>query len=384
MPRKPQFGRIYKPKKKTPDGTRVEIRTWWVDYYHNGGQVRESSKSRRYKDAEALLRQRVAEMENGAYAPQAKRVTVAMLMDALLVDYETNDKSIAWARHLDGHLRPFFGHMLASRVETRHLQRYLLKRRNDGVTNKTAKNELGFLRRGFNFAREQTPPLIARVPLFPKIKDAPPRKGFFEHEEFLVLRSELPEHLRPVITFAYLTGCRKGEILMLRWDQVDLLASVVRLNPGETKTEEGRIIPLVGELCQMLAFQKQVRDQRWPDCPWVFFRYGERVKDFRGAWEEAAKRARLWNQETDKPKYIFHDLRRTGARNLVRAGVPERVVMAIGGWKTRSVFDRYNIVSERDLHDAARKLERHLAEVEKRDDKAKTRQLSDFGSTLPS
>ena len=214
--------------------------------------------------------------------------------------------------------------------------------------------------------------------IFPTLDEAPPRKGFFEHDEFLVLRAELPEHLKPVITFAYLTGCRKGEILLLRWDQVDLIARVVRLNPGETKNDEGRVIPLTSELLQMLVMQRQIRDQKWPDCPWEFFRYGKRIKDFRGAWEEASKRAAeevpsLWDAYDGTPAKVFHDLRRTGARNLVRAGVPERVVMAIGGWKTRSVFDRYNIVSERDLHDAAAKLERHLAEVEKQRDKAKTR-----------
>ena len=103
------------------------------------------------------------------------------------------------------------------------------------------------------------------------------------------------------------------------------------------------------------------------------------AKDFRGAWEEAGNRAGLWNDEAGKPKHIFHDLRRTGARNLVRAGVPERVVMTIGGWKTRSVFDRYNIVSERDLHEAAAKLERHLAELEKAREGATSGQLSDSG-----
>ena len=134
----------------------------------------------------------------------------------------------------------------------------------------------------------------------------------------------------------------------------------------------------------MLVFQRQIRDECWPECPRVFFRYGKRIKDFRGAWAEASKRVGLWNEETDKPKYIFHDLRRTGARNLVRAGVPERLVILIGGWKTRSVFGRYNVVTERDLHDAVTTLETCLAKVEKGEDGAKKGQTLDSQGVLPS
>ena len=57
------------------------------------------------------------------------------------------------------------------------------------------------------------------------------------------------------------------------------------------------------------------------------------------------------------PDLLFHDLLRTAARNLRRAGVAEGVIMKIGGWRTRSVFERYAIVSQSDIRDAMTKLE---------------------------
>jgi integrase len=57
------------------------------------------------------------------------------------------------------------------------------------------------------------------------------------------------------------------------------------------------------------------------------------------------------------PGLLFHDLRRTAARNLRRAGIAEGVIMKIGGWRTRSVFERYAIVSQTDIAEALKKLE---------------------------
>ena len=161
---------------------------------------------------------------------------------------------------------------------------------------------------------------------------------------------------------------RFGEISQLKWSQVDFDGRAVRLRNDQTKAKEPRVIPLGGpgnDLHDMLLEQQKRRNALCPDSPWVFFRQGSinpnkesarrgrQVQDIRKAWAAAVKETEI--------NRLFHDLRRTGVRNLVRAGVPEKVAMLISGHKTRSVFERYNIVDERDLHDAAEKLYRHLS-----------------------
>jgi integrase len=101
---------------------------------------------------------------------------------------------------------------------------------------------------------------------------------------------------------------------------------------------------------------KAERDERYPECPLVFTRNGQQIKEF---WNNACKAAGAWDAVTGHHTRILHDLRRTGVRNLVRAGVPEKVAMLISGHKTRSVFDRYNICDERDLIEGMARLDRY-------------------------
>jgi integrase len=146
-----------------------------------------------------------------------------------------------------------------------------------------------------------------------------------------------------------------SEITGLTWAQVDLLNGIVRLETGETKNDEGRSVYLDEELAVVFTRLKEERKSRKVVFPWVFTNEGgdESLKEFRGAWENACKTAKIG-------KRLFHDFRRTAVRNMVRAGIPERVAMMISGHKTRSVFDRYNIVSDTDLKIAASKQEAYL------------------------
>ena len=142
----------------------------------------------------------------------------------------------------------------------------------------------------------------------------------------------------------------------------------MRLEPGTTKNDEARVFPFTTELRAILEAQEAKVDalqrEKGMLVPWVFFwfgkgagtRVGGPIRLFRRSWKTACTAAGL-------PGRIPHDFRRTAVRNLVRAGVPERVAMKMTGHKTRSVFERYNIVNDADLTEAARRLEVFMGTV---------------------
>jgi len=152
---------------------------------------------------------------------------------------------------------------------------------------------------------------------------------------------------------------------VLRWSDVDRTGGVIRLRPEHSKNGRGRTVAIEGDLRVILERRWQARQLKDEDgtvrvAELVFHRNGAPVGDFRKAWAAACVEAGLYKvvgvnadgSEKRIPSRLFHDLRRSGVRNMVRAGVRERVAMEISGHRTRSIFDRYNITSEDDLREA--------------------------------
>jgi len=343
---------------KRPRGTgsiyrQPDSRFLWVAYHLNGKLARESSHSEKMVDARNVLKRRMAAVESGNFlGPQLDRILVEELAEGLLADYRVNGKAFEWAKRCwKKHLEPVFGKRRAAAVGTDTLNAYIQSRRAEGAGNATINRELSLLQRAFTLAFEAQPPKVTRPLRFHRLAEPPPRKGFVEEAQYRKLTAVVTTEpwLRAMLALGYAYGFRKGELLDMRVRQVDLLDRSVSLDVGSTKNGQGRTVKLTSECHTLLV--EMVRGKQ-PE-QFLFTRSnGAPVKDFRGAWSALTVDAGV-------PGLLFHDLRRSAVRNMVRKGIPERVAMLISGHKTRSVFERYNIVSDSDLADAAKKLEIH-------------------------
>jgi integrase len=262
--------------------------------------------------------------------------------------YGQTDRKQLGVIMLTNHLKQFFENYKVTQIVTSRINEYVETRLEEEAANATINRELAALKRMLKMGTKQTPPLVDRVPYITMLRENNIRKGFFEHKDFIKLRETLPEYLRDFITFGYKTGWRISEIQNLTWNQVDMALGIVRLEVGESKNDEGRTVYLDEELKAVFNRQWERRKRQRKVCSYVFPNRDrtDRMIDIRSAWYAACKEAGIGRR-------LFHDFRRTAVRNMVRAGIPERVAMMISGHKTRSVFDRYNIVSDQDLKMAA-------------------------------
>jgi integrase len=349
------MGSIYYPKYRNAAGEVVEQGVLWLKYRDALGVVRRQS-SGTSNEAEArrqLKRLEGAAVEGKVIAPRADKVTVRELADDLVAEYAANARGSAERLTFSlAHLLPALGHQKAVSLTSAHVTAYSLQRQQAGAANATVNRELAALKRMLRLALQGEK--IARAPHIAMLQEDNVRKGFFEHDQYVSVRRHLPEALRPVIEFAYITGWRtKSEVLPLQWRQVDFEAGTVHLEVGSTKNREGRTFFLTPELRACLDAQRTataaLQREQGAVVPHVFHRGGRPILDLRGAWRKACASAGV-------PGRIPHDFRRTAVRNLERAGVPRSTAMAMVGHKTEAVYRRYAIVDAAMLKEGAAKL----------------------------
>jgi integrase len=345
------MGLIYQPTWKDQKTGETKTSTvWWIQYNVRGKRIRENSESRNRADAARLLKQRVADGQSGKpVGPDVDRTTLADLTKMLEDEYVANARGLENIKAPLAHLLNYFGkECRANEVTTDRITAYVVNRQEAKAANATINRSLAALKRSFRLA-ERAGKVAAR-PYIPMLTENNARSGFLSHAEFVRLRDALPTDLKDPVSFLYYSGWRVSEMRALEWRDVDVAGAIVRLRPEISKTRRGRILPLRGELAAII---ERASARRAPECAAVFHRDGRAVGLFRKSWATACEDAGLG-------EILVHDLRRTAVRNLVRAGVPEKVAMSISGHKTRSVFDRYDIVTEDDLARAMDRVNVHL------------------------
>lgn len=326
---------------------------WYAKIYIPGDPIpkRFSLKTADRKEAEQKLEEYTAKRKLGIpIDPQGDKVRFWQLCQLVVKNYESRGlKSLVHLKlRLRKHIIPALGVRFVSSISFDDIDDYIKDRRGAGAKDGTINRELTVIKRAFRLGSRKYP---IRIPDIPKCQERNVRRGFFEVDQLEKVCLYLPDYLVPVVRFGWITGWRISEIRSLQWKNVDFAGEEVRLDIS--KNGDGRVFFMTKALRELL---RGLYDQRTVASDYIFVRQVKtrdvvlKLGDFRKAWASACKKAGV-------SKALFHDLRRTAVRNLVRAGIQEKVAMDMTGHKTRSVFDRYNIVSTQDLKDAARKLD---------------------------
>lgn len=362
--------------------------TWWIGYSVRGRTFNESSHSRKKTDAKTLLERRLNERASGEFVPpQKEKILLEQLAEGLFTEYENNGRrSIRDVRrNWELHLAKFFRGWRAIDVSADAVTRYIALRRTERARNATINRELAALNRMFTLAKQQGK--VRDIPMIKKLRENNARKGFLADGAHLKIVEFCPElWFRTLVEIGRSYGWRINEVLSLKVKQIDLFSRTIRLEVNTTKTDDGREVAMTNAVYVLLS---ECIHNKAPEDAVLTRPNGKPVKDIRNVWYRACVHAGLAtlhcptcmsavdealhcaacgvNWQLNRLRYrglLFHDLRRTGARNLRRAGVAEEVIMKIGGWKTSSVFKRYSIVGSDDIRDAMTKMQEREQLVE--------------------
>jgi integrase len=307
---------------------------YWIRYAGIDGRIiRESSGSRVFKDAETLHIQRKQTVKEGKQ-PEIKRIvnhTFNELVQQYLI-WAERQRSFRSKRGFIKQLAEAFGNLPLRRFNSMLIEQYQTERLQKGNKPATVNRLLATLKHMFTKAVEWDmveDETLKRVRKAKLLEENNKRLRYLSKEECQNLVACCDKHLRPIVITALNTGMRKGEILGLRWESVDLRHGFILLE--QTKNGERREIPINDSMRS--TFQNVIRRL---DVPCVFHdpATGKPYQDVKRSFKTALKRAEIKN-------FHFHDLRHTFASHLVMAGVDIATVKELLGHKTLTMTLRY-------------------------------------------
>jgi integrase len=311
---------------------------YWISYSFQGKQYRESTGTDNKHFARDLLAKRQVEIREQRLFDVKKEAKVSfeeLAQDFLRFYHERDRGSLNRAETSVKHLSTFFGGKRLAEITPEAIEAYVAIRLQQHsklgrpTRPATVNRELAALSKMFSLAIRHKKADKNPMAAVERLREHNIRDRVLSPEEFQRLLEALPSSLHLVIIIAYYTGMRRGEILNLRWHQIDLSKGLIRLEGVDTKTQKGRLVPLNATLTALLkdVMQSPVRSATGH----VFHRNGQPIKSIRGAFDRACREANL----TD---FHFHDLRHTAVTNMRRAGVDPLTAMKITGHKTMAVF----------------------------------------------
>lgn len=339
---------------------------WFRDQYGTR-QFEGARKKWGQKEAKTELSIKEAQVAKHEYkGKHIEEVDFEDLAKLLIEDYQVNKKkSTRSMEKRINRMEQFFKNIKAIYIPSR-IKPFIQHCQQNELSNAYINRYLAALRRMFTLGFRHIPKLVAEIPHIAMLDENNTRSGFFEHNEYMALHAALPGYLKLALTIGYLSGVREGEAFTIELSRVNFVTGAIRF--PDTKNGDPRVVYLTGKYYEELLAQKEELDAKYPECPYLIHREGMPIKDFREAWKTACKRAGI-------PGKLYHDLRRTAARNMLAAGRAEKEIMQIGGWKTRSMFDRYNIVNEENLKQTSYATAEYLAKVEEEIKKSQERKL---------
>jgi integrase len=327
---------------------------FWCAYSLRGKEYRESCETADELTAKKYLQSKMREVGADVIGaktfttPRAAKITIRELIAALRIDLDLRGiLSKETVCHLN-RAEKDFGHYRAARLTAEQVDAYISKRLADGDRPGTVNRTLVYLRQSYKLAIQRE--IINRAPFVRrKNEDDGIRREFFSETEIAAIVEALPDDLKDFTRWCAACGMRKGEASKLTWDMIhgDEL-----LIPGNiTKNGEDRTLPISGlpVLPEIIERRRQAATIEVKGVtrmvPFIFHRAGRAVSNFDKAWATATEAANC-------PGKIFHSLRRTAVRQMIRAHIPIPLAKLWSGHTTDDVFYRYGILDTNDMRNA--------------------------------